>query len=523
MATAEQATEQQEASLDKGLKSGALGLISSTVIATASVAPAYSIAATLVFVVVAVGLQAPAVSVLAFVPMLLTSIGYSELNKADPDCGTTFTWATRAFGPRTGWAGGWGIVAADVLVMASLAQVASQYCFLLFGATGIGSNPTSGWVLLGGIIWIILMSAICYVGIEVSANFQKALLAIELTMLFALSIVALIKVGSGNAPPGHLTPSISWLNPFKISSFSAFASGIILMVFIYWGWDTAVAVNEETKDKTRTPGLAAIFSTIILLVTYALVIFSMQAFAGVKTTGNGLGNVNNAGDVLSVQGKEIFGTTGFGPTFYHLLLIMVLSSAAASTQTTILPTARTTLSMAAYRALPKSFAQVHPRFMTPTVSTIVMGAISIVLYAGLNYTSNGIGVIGDAVIAIGLYIAFYYGLTGFACAWYYRKNLTSSTRNLFMQGILPVSGALILWFLGGWSIWLDYDVATANDYTMWTVPGLHWQIGGAFVIAVVAALAGVVFYLFCRYIRPGAPFFKKQTLTRATPTLVPDE
>ena len=88
--------------------------------------------------------------------------------------------------------------------MASLAQVASQYVFLLFGATGIGTNPTSGWVLLGGIIWIILMTAICYVGIEVSANFQKILLGIELTMLYVLSIVALVKVGSGHAPPGHL-------------------------------------------------------------------------------------------------------------------------------------------------------------------------------------------------------------------------------------------------------------------------------------------------------------------------------
>ena len=155
--------------------------------------------------VVAVGLQAPAVAVLAFVPMLLTSIGYSELNKADPDCGTTFTWATRAFGPGTGWAGGWAIVAADILVMASLAQVAGQYVFLLFNANGIGSNPTSGWVLLAGVIWIILMTAICYVGIEVSANFQKILLGIELTMLLALSIVALVKVGNGTAPPGHLT------------------------------------------------------------------------------------------------------------------------------------------------------------------------------------------------------------------------------------------------------------------------------------------------------------------------------
>src|SRR5262249_39358275 len=190
-----------EQPLEKGLKPSALGLIGATVIATSSVAPAYSIAATLVFVVTAVGLQAPAVSVLAFIPMLLTSIGYSELNKADPDCGTTFTWATRAFGPRSGWAGGWAIVAADVLVMSSLAQVASQYLFFLFGADGIGRDATSGWVLLGGIIWIILMTVICYFGIEVSANFQKILLTIELVMLFVLSISALMKVADGTAPP----------------------------------------------------------------------------------------------------------------------------------------------------------------------------------------------------------------------------------------------------------------------------------------------------------------------------------
>ena len=147
-------------------------------------------------------------------------------------------------------------------------------------------------MLLVGVLWIVVMTYICYRGIEVSANFQKALLGIELVMLLVLSITALVKVGNGTAPPGHLTPSFSWLNPFHISSFSAFASGIILMVFIYWGWDTAVSVNEETKDKNKTPGRAAILSTFILLVTYALVIFSIQSFAGIKTTGNGLGNIS---------------------------------------------------------------------------------------------------------------------------------------------------------------------------------------------------------------------------------------
>ena len=515
------ASAPQEQVVDKGLKGGALGLISTTIIATASVAPAYSIAATLVFVVLVVGLQSPAVAVLAFVPMLFTSIGYSELNKADPDCGTTFTWGTRAFGPKTGWAGGWAIIAADVLVMASLAQVAGQYGFLLFNAKGIGSNATSGWVLLVGVLWIVVMTYICYRGIEVSANFQKVLLGIELVMLLVLSITALVKVGTGHAPPAHLTPSGSWLNPFSVPNFSAFASGVILMVFIYWGWDTAVAVNEETKDKNRTPGRAAIISTVILLVTYTIVIFSMQSYAGIGAKGNGLGNIANAGDVLSIQGSSVFGTSGFGTFLSRLLLLMVLSSAAASTQTTILPTARTTLSMAVYKAIPASFAKIHRKYLTPTVSTIVMGAISIIVYVAFNFASNGIGVIGDAVIAIGLYIAFYYGLTGFTCAWYYRKNLTSSARNLWMQGILPAVGGLMLFFLGGWSVWLDYDVNTQNDFTMWTVPGINWQVGGAFVIAAGAAIVGLIVFAYCRFVLPA--FFRKETLTRATPTLVPDE
>ncbi len=62
---------------------------------------------------------------------------------------------------------------------------------------------------------------------------------------------------------------------------------------------------------------------------------------------------------------------------------------------------------------------------------------------------------------------------------------------------------------------------TANDFTFWTVPGLHWQIGGAFVIAAGAAILGLIFFIYNRIANPA--FFKKETLTRSTPTLVPDE
>ena len=414
--------------------------------------------------------------------------------------------------------GGWGIVAADILVMASLAQIAGQYVFLLFNAKGIGSNATSGWVLLVGVVWIVAMTLVCYWGIEVSANFQKALLGIEITMLLLLSVVALIKLGAGSAPPGHLVPSASWWNPFRISSFSTFINGVLLMVFIYWGWDTTVSVNEETENSHITPGKAAVLSTLVLLVTYELVIVSAQAFAGIGTKGIGLGNPNHQGDVLSVLGGAVFGTTGVGNVLTHLLLLMVLSSAAASTQTTILPTARTTLSMAVYRALPKSFARIHGRYLTPTVSTMAMGGVSIVLYVIMNYVSAGT-VIADSVSALGVMIAFYYGLTGIACVWYYRASLTENARNLWLRGILPLIGGVMLFFGLGWNLWYYWN--PANGSTSWQMQfPPHWHIGGVFIIDIVALIIGLTIMLAYNAARPA--FFRGEVLNRSTPTLVPE-
>ena len=217
MATAENAhTGAVEQQVDKGLKSGALGLVSTTVMGVASTAPAYSLAATLGFIVAVVGLGSPIVAVIAFVPIFLTSIGYSELNKADPDCGTTFTWGTRAFGPRTGWAGGWAIVAADVLVMASLAQVAGQYVFLLFGADGIGSNPTSGWVLLVGLLWIAVDDLHLLPGHRGLGGVPAgAARASSWSCWLVFSVTALVRVGTGNHPAGSITPAWSWFNPMQ--------------------------------------------------------------------------------------------------------------------------------------------------------------------------------------------------------------------------------------------------------------------------------------------------------------------
>ncbi|MGI8810787.1 MAG: APC family permease [Acidimicrobiales bacterium] len=412
----------------KGLKANSLGLISNVVIGVASTAPAYSLAATVGLVAAAVGFQTPAIMILAFVPMLLVSIAYYYLNRTDPDCGTCFWWVTRAMGPHTGWMTGWAIIVADVIVMAALAQIAGQYTFLLVGADSLADS--TAWVTVVGVVWIAAMTAISVLGIEISARTQILLLGAELLALGVFAVTALAKV-YGSAPEGSVRPSLSWLNPFAISSTSALTAGLLLGVFIYWGWDSTVVVNEETRNKARTPGRGAVLSTFLLVSTFVVVAVAAQAFGGTDPL------VEGSDDIFAVLGEAVLGSR-----LDKLLILAVLSSAAAATLTTILPAARTSLSMSWHGAAPRRFGIVDPRWLTPVFATVTMGVVSVIWYVGLTLLSQN--VLADSIAALGLMIAFYYGLVGFACPILFRRQVVSSAKNALLLGLLPTLGGLML-------------------------------------------------------------------------------
>lgn len=489
----------------KGLKPGALGLLSSIVVGVASTAPAYSLAASLGYVVIVangdsiIGTKAPLIMILAFVPMYFIAVAYSELNKSEPDCGTTFTWAARTFGTRVGWMGGWGIIVADVIVMANLAAIAGSYSYTMVGADSLAASTF--WSTVAGIVWIVVMTYICYRGIEVSARLQYALLGFELVTLGFFTAFAFFKVFRDGEDGGHLIPSLDWFSPAGLSA-SALSSGLLIAAFIYWGWDTAVTTNEECEDPATTPGRAAILSTVFLLVTYLLVSVATVAFAGVGTTGIGLGNPDNADDVFAALGTTVFGGGIIGAIMLKMLAFSVLTSASASTQTTILPTARTSLSMGAFKAIPEKFARVHPKYLTPMDSTVWMGGVSIAFYVGLTLVSNDI--LGDTIAAVGLMIAFYYGLTGFACAWAYRNSMWSSPRNILMQGVLPLLGGIMLLT----AFILAAKTYAAPDYGSTSIAG----IGSVFLIGIGALLLGVVLMFIYQAIAPA--YFRGETLPK---------
>lgn len=474
---------------EKGLKTGALGYLSNLVIGVASTAPGYSLAATLGFVVAVggMGFHAPAVMIVAFIPMLLIAAAYYYMNKADPDCGTSFTWVTRAMGPRLGWLTGWAIVVTDIIVMAALAYIAGVYTFLLFGLDAAATNLLD--VSIVAAIWIIVMTWICYVGIELSARTQYFLLSAEIAALGLFAAVALAKVYFGD--PGGFHVQADWFNPFTLhGGTTALVDGVLLGVFIYWGWDSGVCVNEESKDSANGPGRAAVMSTILLVLIYVVVATAAQAYAGTTFL------KHHGDDVLSALGGPVLGSP-----LDKILIIAVLTSASASTQTTILPTARTTLSMARFGSIPKIFGRIHPRYLTPDVSTLVMGAVSLIwTLVIINVSQN---VLSDSITGIGFGIAFYYGLTGYACVVYYRKELFKSFKNFIMVGLAPFLGAAMLTFIFI-KAFLDYKTTSTDvNYS-----GGFLGVGTPVAIGVGSLLLGVVVLVFANIAYP--KFFKRK-------------
>ncbi len=148
----------------------------------------------------------------SFVPMLLIASAFYYLNRVDQDCGTTFSWVTRAMGPWAGWLGGWAIAMTGVLVVGSLADVAVTFGLLAVGLDGWAGHEVVRQVLT--VLLILVMTAVCVIGTELSAHVQNVLILAQVACLVAFAVVALYRVYAGTATLDSVRPSAEWLDPF---------------------------------------------------------------------------------------------------------------------------------------------------------------------------------------------------------------------------------------------------------------------------------------------------------------------
>lgn len=468
----------------KGLSAASIGMVGAAVVGISVIAPAYTLSGALGPTVSVVGVHLPAIFLVGFIPMMLVALGYRALNTAMPDSGTTFTWATRAFGPWIGWMGGWGLLAATVLVLSNLAGIAVDFFYLMLsqiaGNPGIADLTRNIPVNIATcFVFLVITCWVSYRGVEETKRFQYTLVGFQLLVLLLFAGVALWRVSQGD---GFDTtpPKLEWLNPFGVDSFSAFSAGISLSVFIYWGWDTVLTMNEETKDPDRTPGRAAILVIGVVVVLYLLMAYATVSFAGVGGEGLGLTNPDIQENVFAALATPVLGPLGI------LMSIAVLMSSIASLQSTMVSPARTMLAMGFYKAIPERFARIHPRYQTPSYATVAATVIAGVFYAIMRVVSED--VLWDTISALGLMVCYYYGLTALSCVWYFRRESMRDVRTFLARFLGPlVGGVLLLIFFVRTTI-DSFDPAYGSGSALFGI-GLVFYLGaGMIALGVVSML-----------------------------------
>jgi amino acid transporter len=422
--------------VESELKTNTLTLFDTTVIATSSVAPAYTLAATAAFLIVAVGLASPAAILVGFLPVLCIAIAYYYLNRQDPNCGASYSWVSRTLNPYIGWVSGWIQLAANVLFCAAAPLIAGAYTLQLFNSFGWISATAAGdnrLIAVVGVLWLLLVTFMVARGIRVTANFQWILVFIEYLIVLAFALWAIGKIVGGHAAANAV--SAQWFNPLQLHDLNGLATGSALAVFFFWGWDTAANVNEESKDAETSPGLAGIYSMFILLFIFLVADSAIQSFLSLHA----INDPNNQNDILYFFAQQISGT----PVAYFMVLA-VLSSTVATTQTTLLPSSRLTYSMSRDGVFPKAFGTVHKSWRTPWVGTIISSGLAIVVIVLTVVFDNVGSIFANLILDIGVLVALYYGITGIACAWAFRKVLLSSVSRFFFAGLLPLVGGIYL-------------------------------------------------------------------------------
>ncbi len=459
------------------LKHGALKLLDDVVIAVSSTAPAYSVATALGALAAVVALGGPAAIWVGFIPVMGVAVAYYYMNRADPNCGASYSWVSKALSPQLGFINGWVQILASLLFLSFAAPQAGNATLQLINATGLTSigplnldatsAASSGTSVILGLIWLAFVTYMVMVGIRLAARFQYILLGLEYFIVLGFAIAGFFHGGGSRF-------SLDWLNPFSFGSLTALAGGVVVSVFFYWGWDTAANLNEETDVATENPGRAGMLGMLALLLIFLVAAISIQMVLTQKEI------AQNGTTALTYFASKLV-----GQPIASLATLAFLSSTVATVQTTLLPSARTAFSMGRDGVLGRVWARVNPVWQTPAVGTLILALIAGTV-ALLSLAIGGLNAIVQAgVTGLGILVAFYYGLAALSCVFYYRHVLSTNVKTFVFAGLYPLLSFVALWVLAGYLIWQSW---TSTDKFAIDATNGKFQV----IVPIAVILAGGV-------------------------------
>jgi amino acid transporter len=428
------------ASMENTLKANSLGTVESVIMGIAGTAPAYSIEITTSTIIGTAGTLSPASILVCGLIMFGIAFAFINLNRSMANAGTSYAWVTTVFGRVPGFFAGWALLVLCCVFMVSAMIPAANATLLIFKPELMNNVH---YVTIIAAAWLTFVSAVVVKGIKLTSYVQVAMTLIEAAILLVIIVMSFIVFPRAPQHPF----SWAWFSPFEFSP-KLFANGALVAIFFYYGWDVTMNLSEETKDPNRTPGRAAFWSMVFLMAFF--LVFIVITLLGLSDA-----------DIQHYNTNIIFAIASklMGPTWGYIAIIAVLLSTVGTVETQMLQFTRTLFAKGRAGALHHRYSRLHPRWNTPHVAIFLIWITGLALLFVSSYLPTINVILQDSITAIGFQICFYLGLTGLACAWYYRSKIGAGLWRSTTHVIWPAASGLFLFFIALYSI-PTFDVVT---------------------------------------------------------------
>ncbi len=391
--------------------------------------------------------------ILAGIACGLAAMCYSELAAMIPVSGSAYSYAYATMGELMAWIIGWDLVLEYALASSTVAIGWAGYLtsFLdnfgvhlpIYLTTAYLANPEAGFINLPAVAIILLLTGLLVVGIRQSAIFNAAMVLIKLSV-----IVVFIVAGAG-----HIE-SENWSN-FTPFGFGGVLTGAGVIFFAYIGFDAVSTAAQEAVNPQKDVPIGIIASLAVCTLLYILV-------AGVLTGIISYTELNVAAPIALAV--DHVGMSWLSP----VIKIAAIAGLTSVMLVLLMGQSRIFFSMAKDQLLPPLFAQVHPKFQTPHLSTILVG-VAVSLLAGFMPIEK----LGE-LVSIGTLFAFVLVCGG---VWILRNSHPEMERHFKCPAVpyVPIAGILVclslmaglpidtwirlfVWLLIGFGIYFGYGI-----------------------------------------------------------------
>ncbi|MDQ6719495.1 MAG: APC family permease [Candidatus Dormibacteraeota bacterium] len=472
------ATRAPQAEMAPRLQRDAIGLAPVLFQSITHMAPAAAVAFSIIFAVTYAGGATPLAVILALVACLTVAISISQLARHLPSAGGLYTYSARGLHPTVGFFVAWGFMLAEPLVAPLL--------YLIFGNVISGflnthfGTPTWLWApfaAAAGIgVWILV-----YRGVRISTQTGVVLGAFEIVVFLALAVTLIISAGS------HNTLSVFSPSTGNAHGWGSVFAGMVYTVLAFIGFEASLPLAEETKDPRRTIPRAVILSCVLIGFFYLICYYAAMVYFGPSVAGSADPKIGffffNGMDPWDGMAAKVWGPLSV------VVLLAIVNSAFANSSAGANAASRVGFALGRVGILPRSFAQVHPRFKTPYIAVHVQGALGIAAAVILGFVLNGplnafalLGTIATLIIVL-IYI-----LTNLSNLAFYLREQRDEL-NPILNILVPIVGTLIFIPVLLASFGIDFGglgisalTAPANA-APWVV--LAWLVFGAVVFVLL--------------------------------------